>query len=366
MNSDEKLVLAAWARGVGGVSPRLAKRAWLVLAHQERQSPTGLAKTWSNASDAQRWVKSFYAMGLTGLVDAPRAGRPSSHVYAVAAATKKIDKLHADGIGTASVVADTVLQPLTKQEKEALWRSMRQTGRNPVRNRNGLDLPLSVTGGLSDLVCLLLTPNLKLLAFMPESSRHWDSQHGLWIGVPEAKLAGDTKSGGFKNLLSALRLDVTRARRATQRASSGQLDRQDDLLIKRVARHLDLVATSFPGMLDVAVFTDLKAPAPLMLLLQRMRESRLWQSVAEGHPGKLKSARHVPFRTSWATAAQFAIGAHLSNAPAEVIAEFQDVLSLKRRGSFCWLKSMDEAGGDGTYGWSQVEDPIDGVYDEDE
>lgn len=351
MTADEKIVLSAWANGLGGINPRIAKRAWLVLAHEVRLSPAELAGVWSNAVEAQRWVKNFYAMGLVGLLDAPRSGRPERHESAVVSATEKLDLLRIARRNKASVVADTVLDSLSKQEKESLWRSMRLQGKNPLRKRHGLDLPVAVPDGLRDLACVLLTPRLKVLAFMGESWRHWDTLDGTWISVPQARLAGGVKGREVHDVLSAMRLDVGRAKDLKSKERSAASVRRDTLLINRATGHLQELAIRFPGAVDLLAFTDLKYPVPLMSLMQRMRECGLWQKATQASQGRLKSACIAPYRDSWAPAAQMAIASHLSQSPADLIGELQDVLSIQRRASFCWLKSLDQRETDEEAGW---------------
>ena len=77
MTNDDKLMLMAWSRGLAGPGP--AGQTGLVGAAGQRQGPPAeLVGAWANASEAQAWILNFHSMGLVGLMDAPRSGRPRS------------------------------------------------------------------------------------------------------------------------------------------------------------------------------------------------------------------------------------------------------------------------------------------------
>ncbi len=52
---------------------------------------------WANASEAQAWILNFHSMGLVGLMDAPRSGRPSVHADSVSHAREQLQALTAEG-----------------------------------------------------------------------------------------------------------------------------------------------------------------------------------------------------------------------------------------------------------------------------
>ncbi len=337
LHLNEQLILTAWSRGLVGASQRLARRAWWVLQDRSktRSAVTG-GGAWANAAEAHKWVINYHAMGLVGLVDAPRGGRPMLHSEAVEDAQERLSKIEQSQVAEVQAVKLDQIKDLTRHEREALWRKSRLSGQSVVRATNGKNLPLSVPHELRDVLAVVLTKHLKILAFFEKSENYWSGLAGEWIGVPPVKrgqLAGSDINRS--SLLSSLAIDVQQAK------TSGKTDRRAKWMIARALDHIEQVAAQYPQKVSVSVIFDLDAPKPFVDLLQALRAKQLWALQNQQIPGLLKHLHSYPFEKKWGLAVQMALATHLSEAGANVLSEFQDVLTLNRQGEFCWLRQPE-------------------------
>jgi len=84
---------------------------------------------------------------------------------------------------------------------------------NVVRATNGKTLPLSVPHELRDVLAVVLTKHLKILAFFENSEIYWSGLAGKWVGVPVVKRGQLSESDiNRSSLLSSLELDVQEAK----------------------------------------------------------------------------------------------------------------------------------------------------------
>jgi hypothetical protein len=341
MNNDEKLILTAWSRGLAGAGARLAKRSWWVLQDSQRRPPGEMVGAWANASEAQAWILNFHTMGVVGLLDAGRTGRPSIHVDAVNHVQEKLQVLTAEGEASRDL-RSSLLKRLSQEEKEALWRSVRRSGSRVLRNRGGLDLPVPVPAGLRDLLCVHLGKGVKILAYLPESSRHLDELNGVWLGVPKTRLASDGENVSKYNLVNALSVEVcVRSRIEDQKAVESKAQKREDVLEERVLEHIRKVAETFPGAVVLDLLVDLSEGVLLIRVLQRLRSRKLWSTGLGKNPGNLCTLRIIPYQKTWAAAALMSLASYLSNVEGTLLAELQDQLTLKRSGVFSWVRTAD-------------------------
>lgn len=337
LHLNEQLILTAWSRGFAGASQRLARRAWWVLQDRSkvRSSVTG-GGAWANAVEAHKWVVNYHAMGLVGLVDAPRAGRPMLHAQAVQVVQEKLNHLKQSQLDGVNGLKSVQLRDLSRQEREALWRQSRLKGNSVVRDRYGQTVPLVAPYELRDVLVVVLTKSLKILAFFEKSEVHWSGLNGSWIGVPNVKR--DQLNNGEKarsSLMSALALDVQQAKK------NGKNDRRAKWIVARALDHIEQVASQYPQKVSVAVIFDLDAPTPFIDLLQTLRAKKLWALQNPQIPGFLKHLHIYPFEKKWGLAVQTTLATHLAGVGGNALAEFQDLLTLKRQGEFCWVRDPD-------------------------
>ncbi len=341
MKSDDKLILTAWSRGMAGAGSRLAKRAWWVLQDSDRRPPGEMVGAWANASEAQAWILNFHSMGIVGLMDAPRSGRPTVHADTVTHIREQLQPL-AINEPKERVQRVKLLGALRQEEKESLWRTLRRTGESVLRNRGGLDVPVPVPAGLRDLLCVHLGTGVKMLAFFPESSRHSDQLNGIWMGVPNARLAAGGGKTKRYDLLHALQTEIRFASRSADTAKAMlKAEKAEAILEERVLGHLGQVAESHPDSVVLNVLLDLDQGPRIVRVLRGLRARKLWPTGLGKTPGLLADLRVVPYKTSWAAAAQMTLAAHLQHVDGSLLAELQDQLTLKRRNVFSWVRTDD-------------------------
>lgn len=337
LHPNEQLILTAWSRGLAGASQRLARRAWWVLQDRlkTRSVVTG-GGAWANAVEAHRWVLNFHAMGLVGLVDAPRAGRPMLHAQVVQDAQERLYDIEESRLAEINTVKLGQIKNLTRQEREALWRQSRLKGQTVVRETNGKNLPLSAPYELRDVLAIVLTKHLKILAFFDKSENYWSGLSGEWIGVPVVKRGqlGESEINR-SSLLSSLALDVQGAK------TTKQTNTRANWMIARAMDQIEQVAAHYPQKVSVSVIFDLDDPKPFVALLQALRAKNLWAFQTSRMPGLLKDLHIYPFEKNWGLAVQTTLATHLAGIGANVLGQFQDLLTLKRKGEFCWVREPD-------------------------
>lgn len=337
LHLNEQLILTAWSRGLAGASQSLARRAWWVLQDRSktRSVVTG-GGAWANAVEAHKWVLNFHAMGLVGLVDAPRGGRPMLHAKAVQDAQERLFDIKESRLAEVQAVKLDQIKELTRQEREALWRQSRLKGQNVVRATNGKTLPLSVPHELRDVLAVVLTKHLKILAFFENSEIYWSGLAGKWVGVPVVKRGQLSESDiNRSSLLSSLELDVQEAK------TTKKTDSRAKWMVARALDQIEQVAAQYPQKVSASVIFDLDDPTPFIYLLQTLRAKKLWAFQTHQMPGLLKQLHIYPFEKKWGLAVQTTLATHLAGAGANVLGQFQDLLTLNRQGEFCWVREPD-------------------------
>ncbi len=190
---------------------------------------------------------------------------------------------------------------------------------------------------LRDVLAVVLTKHLKILAFFENSDDYLSSLAGSWIGVPNVKR--DQLSDAERNrssLISALALDVQEAK------TNSKTDTRAKWMIARALDHIEQVASQYPEKISVVVIFDLDAPAPFIDLLQTLRAKKLWALQNPQIPGLIRQLHIYPFEKKWGLAVQMTLATHLERVGGNVLAEFQDLLTLRRQGEFCWVKELDD------------------------
>lgn len=341
MTQNEKAILMAWSQGLAGSNPRLAKRAWWVLEDGARRPPGEMVGAWANASEAQRWILNFHTMGVIGLMDAPRKGRPSMHQEKIIRAHQRIRDLRSQGNDTDAHVLQ-VLQSLDQHEKEALWRIYRTVGASLLRRRGGMDLPIPVPPGLSDLMCVHLGSGVKILSYLPMSNRHFNELNGLWLGVPPVTLSHRREASLRNDLLHALSLEVHKVTSPGKFSSTPQkLIKHEGALEQRILNHLECLATERPNTLVVHLLVDFQQGPTLIRVMNGLRSRRLWNHGLRKPTGLLAELRVFPYEGSWAQVTQSSLVSCLSHASGVLLGELQDKLTLKRKGVFTWIRVPD-------------------------
>lgn len=220
MHQDDKLILSLWAKGKGGANQRLARRAWTVLKEGTDRPRDGLGLGWANAADDSEWVRRFHRMGLVGLFDSPRTGRPLVYESDVNAKLQHVKALAETSLAAVPEARKLLLGDLSRPQKEALWRALRSRGETSLRSTHGKDLTVNAPEGLHALMTVVLTPRLKWLAFMPKPNPHLSDTKGTLVGVINVKshalVIGGVRSNA--DLIQALHIDLLPPKRVLEDA----------------------------------------------------------------------------------------------------------------------------------------------------
>lgn len=352
MNKDEELILRAWSRGLAGASARLAKRAWWVLEDYERRPPSARVGAWANAAEAQAWLGNFHAMGLLGLLDAPRVGRPLVHKDKLDKVKDQLAEWADEGQAGTLPQKRYLLTTMTQQEKEAWWRTMRSTGDSFLKNRDELDLPVPAPAGLGDLLCIHLASRIKVLAYWPPALRHSAQCKGYWLGIPNARIKESQARNRKQDLLDALSTEIRVGQSGVGQGVAGQgaagparkvlkLAKKEDALLERVLLHIAQAAQAHPGEVKLNVLVHLEAGPQLMWAFKRLRSLRLWFGGQRGDPpGLLADLCVMPYRARWAAAAQQSLAFNLQHVDGALLGELLDKLTLKRQNVFSWISAV--------------------------
>ena len=346
MSPDEKLILSAWAHGHAGASRRLARRAWLVLHDLERTNPIEIGKAWGSPAEAQAWVLEFRAMGLVGLMDAPRSGRPATRGNAVAPIVEELERARD------RIAKRAILRGFSRKERDAIWRANRRTGQVIERGHRTLDLDVPVPSALRDLEGVFVSPELVVIAALDRSDQMFDQMRGVWLAVPRAA-AGPAKSLKLprRDLLTTLSIRITAdggeiAKPATtlkKRASRSGLKSAASLLSRLVER-LAEISDACRGQMEIVVLTNVDAGGLFLHFLALCRRHRLWTSRSDRARSSLKQMMPSAFEPgSLALTAQTALAQLLPNSSGEPLADLFDGIRRPRSQPFCWLREFDEA-----------------------
>jgi hypothetical protein len=298
-------------------------------------------------------------MGLVGLMDSPRAGRPRLHDAVVNKGRTRLTEFFAGATSGSPAARKQLLASMNRAEKESLWRSLRADGGRSLRQINGLDLSVPVTPTLQDLISVLLLPSLTILSFLPGSTKTWDGLSGVWVGVPRSQ--GQAGSGLQRkaDLISSLDLDlVMSAKTRTDKQTEKRYSTRDKHLLYRQLAQLTKLAKRWPRKICVCVIANIEESQSLVDVLQHLRNNQLWQNQSSRAPGLLKELRIVPSSPSAAGDIQGTIARYLAEAPEADISKLESALSAKRTLSFLWYRTDDEHEPDNESNWlADPEDP---------
>ena len=335
---NELAIMQMWANGAAGATPRLAKRAWRILEELKHRPPKDLAGTWANASEALRWVKAFHSMGLVGLMDSQRSGRPLVEGETIEQARKAFNALENLPIRSSKVERGKILWDLSRREKESLWRLNRTNGKTLLRNRNGYDLPISTSAGIENLACIFLSKKIKIIGFLEDSNKLRWQHNGIWIGVPKIK----NRSLKFKKqprLLDALSIEISQNNNAENFNLNSQA--RNTYLISRLLDEITKNSEKYIGKITLWVIADLSAGGELIDLLKKFRARKLWKRNDSSQDGLLKELNIIPAGTLPGTQIQKIIVKNMGNASADELGKLQDLLTTPRANSFCWVRCDD-------------------------
>lgn len=365
MHQDDKLILSLWAKGKGGANQRLARRAWTVLKEGTDRPRDGLGLGWANAGDDSEWVKRFQRMGLVGLFDSPRTGRPLVYESDVSEKLQHVKELAGSRLATAPEARKLILGDLTRHQKEALWRALRYRGETALRSTHGQDVTVTAPEGLHPLITVVLTRRLKWLAFMPKADAHLSGTKGTLVGVTKVKSCVQVIGGSHSSadLIHALHIDLLPPMRVLEDADlfAKRMQRREKHFLHRATSHLVDLATRHPGRIAVHLFADMASPANLMGLLSAFRANQLWRQLhhSKRSEGFLNDLRVVPFGRSWINEAQTTLATYLADAPEHDLTGLFDALTLNRRVPFCWLRQEESHEPNEESNWLGREGPDD-------
>jgi len=359
MDPHEKLILHEWAHGRAGAGQRLSRRAWLVLQDAERVNPIKVGQAWGKAAEAQAWVARFRAMGLAGLMDAPRAGRPATTSEAIAPVVQKL------GTGDDLEEVRQLVQGLDRSGKEAIWRANRKAGMTIERGHRTLDLEVPVPSSLRDLAGVFISDGFIVLAALERSDQVMDQCRGTWLSVPR-NLPGPSaaSSSMTHDLLGALELRIEAAdhgmtkaspRRSTKKISSRE--RTTTFLLERFGENLKRIGESHHSKLCVLALTDLNAGATFIHFLEICRKECFWTPKQGRYPSAFKWMSPLTFLRFPARAVQMAMVRLFPEASGEPLGDLLDGIRRPRKSPFCWVRAPDLDEESANSAWLSSEEP---------
>lgn len=271
--SIERVILEGWRQSDDRRYSKLARRAACVLAPKIAEvdaSAVGLSN--------QRMFEvrqAFAQMGLVGLVDAPRAGRPT----AVSG-----DTLRSALVAQASAAAPPSLDQLAASlavGKHTLWRVARQSGTDLQRRRWLEVIHPAVRTGIN-LSGVYLSAQLAVIA--TSDTLHTTVDRGIWHAPPNAAKLLALKNGALPVSMPAVLMSAAlNAHAACQSPSKAQTEAE-----KLAFFCAALAGTSRPSETKLFVAGDM-ASAQAWTLLKGLRRHGLWQ----GLNGQLKACHFI-------------------------------------------------------------------------
>lgn len=344
MHEDDRAVLEEWSEGRAGASTRLARRAWTILERDQRAHPGRLAHAVGGAGDAARWFKAFDAMGLAGLVDAPRLGRPAS---TLSAATQHVEAI----CRTRGVQRTEAARGLPRHERDALWRANRKTGANLSRRRV-YDLGLAAPPGLTDLGGVFLGPGLCVLAAVHRADEVVTHSGGLWLDVPRLLPPPALISDRRPSVLTALGLRTQSQSRLARppvvsAAEAASANSKAKRLLRRWVDLLGSLASEAHGRVRIHAVADLNHAPLLVDYFGLCRRSALWTPVNKRFPSALTRHSLGAHRGRSEGALQAALSDLFPEAYPEALREFLDQLMRPAQSPLAWVRSLEpQAKGD--------------------
>ena len=243
--------LTQWANSRAMDSPRLRTRAWLVLETLQRRGGLDLAQATVGSAQAAKWLIDFHNMGLVGLMDTPRTGRPR--------------------------------KAATERSASAQWRDARldsRTGEGIRQRTHRRALPIRTLAPLAQMAALFVCEGLAVLVFTEAALEQHELLKGEWLDVSGANQTGALPQQiAAPNLLHALGA-------AQQRSKPTRLRPLREQLSRFVSRLHDLCCR-YKGQVDVVISARPDEPL-LRELLGELRKFRLWEHHSPASPGLLR------------------------------------------------------------------------------
>lgn len=299
-----RAILELWANEKRPASIRLNARAWAILQNLQRRGGRELGEALMGSAQVATWWKSFNTMGLVGLMDAPRTGRPRSN----------------------------------ESGNDARWREQRRTGSKALRVRR-FALPIQTKEALLELAAIFVRRDLLVVAFDGDRLTDFGDLGGEWLDVPGSEngrkhvpTGGTTGSYGASDVINAIRVAASLTTRIKARA---QLEQQ-----QRFVDRLAEMASERPGKLAVAISAQ-PTSEQFRQLLSDFRRHRLWDTDGEGLLAAL--AFSIPDSCAHLTEflSQF-MRSQSATSPRPYISQLADALTEFRQGVFEWHRRSDK------------------------
>lgn len=332
MDDGELATLSAWADGRAGASPRLAVRAWAILKREQRIPPLQLNQALGGATRAAQWFSAFDTMGLAGLIDAPRSGRPAN---ALAAMTDRL----ALARGPAGHAVLEAAREAPRSQREALWRLNRKSGAS-LERRHGLDLGIAAPPDWFNLGGLFLGRGLCVMGFMQRPDDTWSGTAGRWLGVRRTEircLVGHSRRPTLWSAIDARLVEEFDTSRSDSAAETKSL--------RRFVGEMAAVANGSPGRLTVEVIVDLDSRDSLIEWLRQCRRLALWRPVSGRFPTALGDHRICAAGPAMAPAIRHALDRQVPRLAAGARAKIATTLAAQLATPFAWIRAetSDEA-----------------------
>lgn len=246
---DSSLFLMQWATRRVGESSRMNTRAWAVMAHLERRGH-GVGSATLGSAQVQKWLVDYHSMGLVGLMDAPRQGRP--------------------------------VKVVSERSMDAQWRAARLSGTVGKRvHRHAV--PVYSIDALQPLASLFVWNELRVMAFTAEDLDQHESLKGAWVDVTRRMTAACAPSSAVRvpSLVDALQ---------AVRVMAPPSDRAQQEQCERFAGRLRALCAKYRDAIDVVVSAP-PVSQRLRTLLVGFRKAQLWARQHSRTSGVLRSLR---------------------------------------------------------------------------
>jgi transposase len=176
VTNDDLAVLCEWS----AAQDRISLRAKMVLLARESRSPIEIAKhVGTNARAVRKWLERYQRLGLAGLVEEKRSGRPVTDKKLSA-----IEKFLIRAINRESKESVEQFAQRINRSPDVVWRSARLLGIKPTRKVVcAVDLDVDAELAQSGLLGLFLSQGLVVAALREGPSLLPDDHlfDGLWL-----------------------------------------------------------------------------------------------------------------------------------------------------------------------------------------
>jgi hypothetical protein len=336
VDDHERTILEAWKEANAGASGRLARRAWIVLQRHQRVHPLKLAAAVGTSREAAKWLSAFDRMGLVGLFDVPRSGRPAS---VLKEGNKALDEL---GGGAARRNALTPF--LHRNAKEALWRVNRLTGEHVNRKHRWRDLPLRCPPECPDLGAVFIGPGLRIIAAIRDADEVLGPLLGTWLGVRHLQRAQKEDLHSRLNVLSVIgtsELNENACSASSWSHVTAQGNDHFQQILTRFMMRLANLADAIPGRVQIHPIIDLEGEELPIKYMTLCRKLMIWSPVNNKFPSSIEWHRPIAYKKKIYEVTPENFANLSSGVTKQFIDTFYKSIMNPKYAPFAWVRDCD-------------------------